>query len=536
MHSSPVHPAIAIDGPRAVVPRWPRAAGWTPAAAVALSGALVAASAPGVGEHSWLAWIAFAPWLASLAGLTPARAALSGLAMGLAYIIPGRWETFATAIGAAGTQGLERDAWTLLFFASYALPFAIFAAIDRALAPRTAAVPRPLVAPLRASVLAGLICGLWSPFPYTPASGVVDFIGIAQWASVGGEPLLLSLLLWPGMVLAELLAARPGWRAAARSLVPVVLALAALSLAGHARIAAMDHSEASGGGQRLSVLLLQLDLPVAASPISLWRDRPGAAQSAVEATRSALQQQPQCEAVVWPETTVAPRHAARACAAGQRLATELGVPMLMQCFRGSQRLRMSAEWHRPGQPTGTPHFKSSLVPLYETPLWGAGGLEAGRPGHVYAVDAHRSLIPALCYELYSDAHLRASVLAGGQFIAHMVSFAAFDRQPIDRWDGPMARLRAIAFGVPIARAGNRSFAGWIDANGRVRSASARFGREARCHGLWSPATAPTPYTHVAGHAAGLPAALVLATALIVTPLRRRMSRLCRVIHPTRSRP
>jgi apolipoprotein N-acyltransferase len=535
MHSSPAHPAIAVDGARDPAPAWPFGR-WAPAAGVALSGLLMAASAPGVGELAWLTWIAFVPWLATLAGLTPARAALSGLAMGLAYTIPGRWETFATAIGATGTQGLERDLWTLLLFATYGVPFAIFAAVDRAMAPRIARLPGALVAPLRASSLAGLICGLWTPFPYTPVVGLVDFIGIAQWASVGGEALLLSLLLWPGMVLAQLLTVRVGLRAAARRVAPVVAVLVALSLAGHARIAAMDRSEARGEGQRLSLLPLQLDLPPGASPVTLWRDNPGSAQSAIEATRSALRQQPQCEAVVWPETTVAARHGARACAAGQRLATELGVPLLMQCYRGDERLRMSAEWHRPDQPAVTVHYKSSLVPLYETPLRGAGGLEAGRPGHVYAVDAQRSLIPALCYELYSDAHLRASVLAGGQFIAHMVSFAAFDRQPVDLWDGPMARLRAIAFGVPIARAGNRSFSGWIDANGRVRSASARFGREARCHGLWSPATAPTPYTHVAGHAAGLPAALVLAIALIAVPLRRRMSRLRSVIHPTRSKP
>lgn len=238
-----MHPAPAIPAP--AFPRALRPGRWLePAAAIALSGALVAASAPGVGGQSWLVWIAFLPWLASLSGLRPARAAFSGFAMGLAYIIPGRWETFAAAIGAAGPQGVERDLWTLLFFASYALPFAIYAALDRWLVSRAQALPPTARALLRASVLAGLVCGLWSPFPYTPAVAAVDFIGFAQWASVGGEPLLLTLLLWPGMLLAELIRARPGWRESTRSMLPLLAVLVGLTLAGHARIAAMDAREA----------------------------------------------------------------------------------------------------------------------------------------------------------------------------------------------------------------------------------------------------------------------------------------------------
>lgn len=535
MHLSVSRPAPSIAAPPKSAARRGVAARLAPVVAVALSGALVAASAPGVGAQSWLAWIAFVPWLASLPALSATAAAMSGLAMGLAYI-PGRWPTFAAAIGAAGVQGLERELWTLLFFASYALPFAIFAALDRPLAVRARALaPRPR-ALLRASVLAGLICGLWSPFPYTPAAGVVDFVGFAQWASVGGEPLLLTLLLWPGLLLAELATAGLGWRAATRIMLPVVAILLGLSVAGHARIAAMDASEASGAGLRLSVLPVQLDLPPLVAPSLIWRDRAGSAQSAVELTRTGIAQYPQCEAVLWPETPLAASQGARACAAGQRLAAQLGVPLLMQCYRTTQvQSQISAEWHRPGLPPGEPHLKSSLVPLYETPLWGTGGLAAGRPGHVDPVDAQRGLIPALCYELYSDAHLRASVLAGGQFIAHMVSFAAFDRHPIDDWDTPMARLRAIAFGVPIVRAGNRSFSGWIDANGRIRSQSARFGHGARCEALWSPAGAPTPYTHVAGRAAGLPAACVLGATLIASARRRRTPPL-RDPKPTRRHP
>lgn len=202
----------------------------------------------GLGTRRGRAILAGVDRLLALAGVAVgAQAGARGvlrLRHGLAYIIPGRWETFAAAIGAAGPQGVERDLWTLLFFASYALPFAIYAALDRWLVSRAQALPPTARALLRASVLAGLVCGLWSPFPYTPAVAAVDFIGFAQWASVGGEPLLLTLLLWPGMLLAELIRARPGWRESTRSMLPLLAVLVGLTLAGHARIAAMDAREA----------------------------------------------------------------------------------------------------------------------------------------------------------------------------------------------------------------------------------------------------------------------------------------------------
>jgi apolipoprotein N-acyltransferase len=105
------------------------------------------------------------------------------------------------------------------------------------------------------------------------------------------------------------------------------------------------------------------------------------------------------------------------------------------------------------------------------------------------------------------------VLAGGNIVVHMASFAAFARHPIDIWDQGMARLRAVEFGVPIVRATNRGPVGWIDALGRERSVSARFGQQAQCESVWSPAGTPVLHARLAPIAAWLPALmLLLATA------------------------
>lgn len=213
------------------------------------------------------------------------------------------------------------------------------------------------------------------------------------------------------------------------------------------------------------------------------------------------------------------RHGERLCAAGQALADATGRPLLMQCHRANgEQFRVTAEWLRP-QTSPVAHAKSSLVAGYERPIFGGGHLETGPPSAVLDLDGQRQLIPALCYELYAGSHLRRSVLAGGQFIAHQVSFGAFDRQPIDLWDQPMARLRAVAYGVPILRSSNRAPIGWIDANGRVRAESERFGRRVECHTVWSPAAQPTLHARIAPVAAWLPALVLLG--LIGVARRRR---------------
>jgi hypothetical protein len=237
---------------------------------IGFSALLIAASAPGVGGWSWLAWIAFAPWLATLQSLRPMAATASGAVMGLAYIIPGHWQTFATGIEAAGHAGLQRDLLTLGFFACYALPFIAYGVLDGVLRRWSDALL--LGSALRAAVLAALICGLWSPFAYTPVTAVVDTLGFVQWAQVGGEALLLGLLLWPSALLAELLVRRAApakiWRAA----MVCTLVLLSLTLLGKVHIARMDAMEARGDGVRLSALAVQLNLPNRAAPGLVTRE------------------------------------------------------------------------------------------------------------------------------------------------------------------------------------------------------------------------------------------------------------------------
>jgi len=482
--------------------------------AIALSSALIALSAPEIGGQPLWVWLAFAPWLYSLRWLSPLLAALSGLAMGLGYIVPEHWGAFSVAAQSAGYAGLAQAALVIAFFLTYALPFMLFGGLDRSLQRYTQGALQPL-ALLRAGVLTSLVSGfsqLLSPFPYTPVSAITDSTKLLQLAAIGGEPLLLLLLLWPSALLAGLFGQRVHtWRQLARAVTPLALSFLAVTLYGGWRIDAMDRSDAAGAGVRLSVLPLQLDLPAYAASMMLTRDRPGATISALELSRAGLARAPRTELVLWPETPLAIAQSEQVCAIAQQLSDRLGRPLLMHCARalGNQH-QYTLELRRPTQtePMQTEvvavHAKSALVPIYEQPLWGIGPIAPGEAGTVFAFDARRRLIPALCYELHARGHIRAGVLAGGNIIVHSASYTPWNRHPIDLWNQRMAQLRAVEFGVPIVSASNRAASGWIDANGRLRSQTARFGRQAEGVDVWSPDSNPTLQTYLQPVLAWLP--------------------------------
>lgn len=472
--------------------------------AIALSALLLAAADPAWLALWPLAWFAFLPWLRSLDRLRPVPAGVSGLLMGLAFALPLRWSTFAAGIAAGGETGAPGFAWTLALFSLYGLPFALFAWID-------AAVLRPRLersrwsAPLRAGVLAGLVCSLWVPFPFTPASLLASVPRSIQLAELGGEPLLLWLMLWPSMALAE--AARHSAPATgAKVLLQIVAVLGLVHGYGAVRLHAMDRIRPGDDPITLAVLPMQFDLPAHAGIESLSRDRTGASGSALERSRRGLERAPQCELVVWPETPLSAARSERACQLAQGWAEGLGRPLLLQCARQDEgSMRWTAELFRPGQDTPTWHAKSALLPLYERSPWSASRVVAGRPGSIFPLDQSRTLVPALCFELHSRPHLRHARLDGGRIVIHMASFAPFARHRVDHWDLAMAQIRAVEFRMPIVRAANRGPVGWIDAGGRVQASSAPFGQAAPCLDTATPRLAPPPHAWIAPVAPLLPA-------------------------------
>jgi apolipoprotein N-acyltransferase len=487
-------------------------------AAIALSALLTALANPAGGQMPALALIGFAPWLAAVDGLRWRGAALSGLLFGMAYMLPLHWSTFvAAAINGSG-PGWQAQWQTLAMFVCFALPFALYGLLNAILPSRWKARPvrRPL---LQAALLASLICLVWAPFPYTPAVALTAWPAALQLASLGGEASLLWLMLWPSALLAWLWRSRSHWREGLPAVAALTLALMLAMGFGHWRLAEFERAESDGAGRTLSALPLQLDLPDRASPLLLLRNQANGNRSALELSRQAIANAPRCELVLWPELPLSTSRSQEVCAQAPSIAQKLGLPLLLQCLRASdERWLIEAQWWWPDGSKGLSHSKSALITGYEVSLSGKSPYQPGTPGTVLELDSSRKMLPTLCYELHSRAHLRRGVLNGAQFVLHMASFTPFERHPIDIWDQAMAQLRAVEFGVPIVRSANRGPAGWIDAGGRIRSSSARLGRHAECVDIWAPAAGPTLYTHLAPAGSVLPALLAL---MLLLPVQRQ---------------
>ena len=470
------------------------------------------------GAWSYLAWVCFAPWLLLQRRLSPGIAALVGGLFGLACVAPALWDVFGAALINQYGEGWKQRGLTLAVFLPHAAPWIVFAWLDARWL-RRQRIPAALRPLLQAGLLSTLVCSLPAVFPFTPAVLIVGQTPLIQLLELGGEPLLLWLLFWPSAALAQAWAAPSTWRAV---LGFPLLFLVANAGYGLLRMQSVAKASASADAVTLSALPLQLDLPGGASASNLMRGR----SSALAMSRDGLARATQCELLVWPELPVPYRELDQLC---ERLDARdeplFALPWMRVCARRTDALPLRqlsrAELLGADGALLDAHAKSSLIPGYERPLWGSGPIEAGAAGAVLALDERRRLVPAICYELHSLDHIRRSVLAGGNVIVHMASFAPFSRLPIDRLDTAMAQIRAVAFRVPILRSANRGPVGWLDATGRIHAVGDRLGHANQCIELRGPDAGPTPFARLQPVAALLPLTLSLLLWLLTFGWRRR---------------
>lgn len=489
-------------------------------AAVAVSALLVGLATDGLlrTPQPLAAWIAFAPWLAATANHGSRGALALGLIMGLAYLIPGRWDVPGIPAQAVSEAVWEGHLWTVGVFLTYALPFALFGWIDGRWL--RGAVPLALQPIVRAGVLATLIGVVWTPFPFTPAAMVVNHTAMIQIAEFGGEAWVLWLLLLPSAALAELVRCR-GRRAMMSVLGISLLLMFVCWSAGVLRIRYVDLA----GTQHpsVSIMAMQFQLSGHSAVSQMTANRSDKNRSAVEQTRNALRADPSCRLAVWPETPLPQARAEFACRRAPVLLENAGVPLLMQCL--DKQASVVARLYLPGVQAPLEHTKSALVPVYETTLWrGLMGLGDGPPGTVMSVADGLEVIPAICYEMHSRPHLAAASVAGGNVIAQMSNFTAFGGHVAERYDLAMSRILAVSYRTPIVRSVNGDTAGWIDAAGRLQRLAPEGGPAAQCRPLALPNLGPTLFAQLGAWMAWVPGLFSVTLLVLCSRWRLRGQR------------
>ena len=440
-----------------------------------LSAVLVAAASPGLGNAWWLAGIALVPFVLSLRGLSPLAALPWGLLGGIAYTALGKWGSFSSALSAIGYSGLGLHGAVLLFFVIQALPAALFALLWQWL--------RPWQNRLLAAWLGGYCFAAWylitpNIFAFTPAVMISNVPLLIQLADIGGEPLILALLMTVNLGIARMILLR---RVDAGTLMAVALPLLGGTLYGHVAL----NKWGSQQGASVSVLSLRSDWPRNSGERLLLSDTPSRKpRSAMELTRAGIAANPDCEMIVWPESALKPTIPDRQCLRAQALAEELGRPLLASCHDGSaEESQLTARLYRPDG-SSQQHQKARLVPGYERPLFSPVDWFSGRPAAERSLLGGAGIAPfstKVCYELHHSADLRSDVLQGAQFIIHSANLATFGGPEIGAWDLAMGRFRAVGYRRSIVRSVNRGAAGMITATGQWRADRGRGGNPAVCH-------------------------------------------------------
>lgn len=438
----------------------------------ALSGALVWAASPGLGEQGWLAAVALVPFFLSLRGTHGWRAAVWGGVGGMLYIVPGKWSTFATAIAAMGVSKPVELVYVIAFFALFALPFAVFAWAWQRLGTHQGHAAAPW---LGGFGLAALILHIPTVFPYTPAVMLTAYPVLIQLADVGGEALLLGLLLTLNIGVAQLVTRhRPRWQAGLAVVAPLTVTL------GYGAVTLPQWESPSR--DTISVLTLQGRWPWRSGDGLLLRDRARTRPlSLVELTRAGMAESPDCDLVIWPESPRVPTLPDRTCARGASLAAELGVPILATCHvEQGKGQSFAARLYTPEGIAGE-HRKSRLVPMYET-SWRQqdSSLQPGSRTQRLNPPDLPALAPAICYEAHFRHDLRRSATEGAEWIAHMANFAVFRHIEIHHWDLAMTRLRAVETRRSIVRSVNAAIAGVVLPSGEWLPVGAAGTSAARC--------------------------------------------------------
>lgn len=442
----------------------------------AATGALVWAATPGLGGHAWVGCIALVPLLLSLHHLSGVAAFAWGLLGGLIYIIPGKWQTFANAAAANPSLPLPEFILVLAFFLLYASPIALFALWwGRSCARR----PGWLTPWISGFGLAALITLTPTIFPFTPVVTISGAPLLLQLADLGGEPVLLGLLLTlqSGVALA-IVHRRAGPAAWAGPVLAMAVPLGLSASYGGYRLSQPLNAPA----QTVRVAGLQAHWPRMSGNRVLLRDRKDLApKSAVELTRAVLAEHPSCEVVIWPETpTVQTRDLT--CVRAKDLAAEYGRPVLATCTEehGGESVQAAHVYGATGI-AGT-HVKIRLIPGYERSVsdW-RGWFPAKRTADVFDPGDVAPFSASICYEIHFSGDLRAATRAGATWLSQSSNFNVFRSPLISELDLAMTRLRAVENRRAIVRSVNAGVAGLVLPSGRWQSDLDRGAVGASCH-------------------------------------------------------
>ena len=449
---------------------------WASAAVAALSGAALAVSFPPFG------WWPLAPLAIGALMLTieqrsddrPARrGALLGAIFGLAFF--GLLLPWLRVIG--------WDAWAVVVVMSLAF-MAVFGSGATFLVrlpgwPLWVAAWWVAVEAMRSRVPLG-------GFPWGRLGQSQVDAPTAQWAAIGGVPVLGFVVVLSGAVLAWaiLLAVQ---RAAVRASLAAVGGLLVLASGIALPAAATD-------GRAVTVAVIQGNVPD--SGMDAFGRREAVLNAHLEATHQLAAdvrsgKAPRPDVVIWPENAsdIDPAVDASAFTRISAAVDDVGVPVLTglvtEVDGGKQLSNQGTVWNPQTGPAAS-YVKQNLVPFGEyVPFRGVLGSFISRldriPRDFVAGDepgvldlGPLTVADVICFDVAFDDAVREAVVGGGEVITVQTNNATYGQtgQVDQQW--AISRLRAIEHGRPVIVASTSGISGVIGANGEVQARAPEF--------------------------------------------------------------
>ena len=453
-----------------------------PTLLAAFSGLLLVFSFPHLGNGT-VAWVALAPLLVAVAGVSPGKALRLGLLTGIVhfagtiYWIPDVMVSFG---------GLPRPAaWGVhaLFVLVLAAFPALFAAALADLVTRHGSLAIFLAPAVWVTTELGRMY-LFTGFPWTLVGySQMDMSMVAQTASIVGVLGVSVLVLSLNAAVAYLLVA--GVRAKVVPLAATALVWAAAVGFGAWRLA---DSSLLGEGSPLRVAALQGNI----AQDDKWDPRSANAiiDTYLDQTREAVDRG--AALVVWPEAaTPYPFDRDPRAEDIRAMARSSGTHLLIGTTEVSLDERDETNYYNAAYllddagGVAAVYRKQHLVPFGEyvpfrdllffiSPLVETvGAFTPGDDPTTLPVGA-RPIGTAICYEMIYPALVRELVLAGSQLLTTITNDAWYGRSAAPHQHFQQAAMRAIEEGRFVVRAANTGISGIVDPYGRVMVRSALF--------------------------------------------------------------
>jgi apolipoprotein N-acyltransferase len=459
----------------------------------ALSGALTVLSFPTPGLFP-LAWIAFVPLLVSLWQKSGSEAFRSGFIFGMVYFF-GTLFWIYHSITYYGGMSFVSSICIVFFLCAYLALFPAVFTVLFALVFRKTKLPALFIAPVLWVTLEFVRSYLLTGFPWSSiAYSQYPALSLIQIADITGVYGISFLVLAVNGAAADLLLIRKRLRNmplfplsyTIAGLISLVLVLAATFGYGIHRL----REQRPGSAVTISVIQGNI------AQDKKWE--PAFQQEVMDIyeglSRDALSSHPAL--IVWPETAVPfyfgydARHSDRLARFQQEAGTCLlfGSVLVKGGMRDRPELTNSAILLDREGKKGLVYDKIHLVPFGEyVPLRSllffvdkmVAGIGDYLPGRNYsrAETEFGSLATVICYEVIFPGLVRKFFTDGGDVIVNITNDAWFGRTAGPYQHFSMAVFRAIENRKPVVRAANTGISGFIDSNGRIKSASPIFTRQ-----------------------------------------------------------